>query len=67
MRIHVTNQARWRRTKVVTTILLFVIALACSGGLESQDPSAPMPDVAGFVTAISLFAYLFINIIRTGE
>jgi hypothetical protein len=59
--MRVTNWQRWQRTKGVTAVVLFLIALGCIGGLEG-DATTPIPSFSGFLLFISLSFALMMNI-----
>ncbi len=67
MSIVVKDHARWHRTKIVAGILLFVVAVACAGGLEDESGMSPMPSFGGFFIAVVLLTWRTINIIKDGE
>lgn len=62
--IHVTNWQRWTRTKLVVTVIAFLAALACAGGLEAEG-TEPIPSPEGFVFFISITGALTYNLIKT--
>lgn len=63
MRIRVIDRRKWRRTKTITCIGLWLVAVACAGGLES-DGVEPMPSFKGFVVSGTLCAFLCYNLFR---
>lgn len=67
MTIRVTDHRRWHRTKIACAGFLFLVTVACAGGLESANETTPMPSGVGFVTALFLLTWLTINIIKDGE
>ena len=67
MSYRVVDHRRWHRTKIAVAVVLFVVAVVCAGGFESQYAMEPMPSFAGFITAIGLLTWLTINIVNDGE
>lgn len=61
--MRVTDWRRWQRTKTAVAIVLWFVAVACAGGLESEGVE-PMPSAIGAVTALSCVALLLYNIIQ---
>lgn len=62
--IRVTDRRKWRRTKALTCVALWVTAVACAGGLESENGLEPMPSFGGFVVSAALCAMLAYNLFR---
>jgi hypothetical protein len=63
----VVDRRRWHRTKIGVAVILFLIDLACAGGLEDETGNAPMPSFVGFATFTALLLWLFINIVQEGK
>lgn len=65
--MRVTNQARWRRTKITAAGVLLAIAMLSAGGGDDTMTVVPMPSAVMFITAIGLLTWLTINIIKPGR
>lgn len=63
MSIRVIDRRKWRRTKTITCIVLWLVMVACAGGLESEGVE-PMPSFEGFVVSGLLCAALAYNLFR---
>lgn len=60
--MRVRDWQRWQRTKGVTSLVLFLIALACGGGFD--ESAKPIPSFSGFLLFISLSFALMLNITK---
>lgn len=61
--MRVVDWRKWQRTKMCVVWILWLIALACAGGLEAEGTEA-IPSVGGFIVAMSCAAMLLYNIIQ---
>jgi hypothetical protein len=64
--MRVIDQYKWNRTKNIAALVLLLTGIACAGGLETTDPSAPIPSTEGFVISMTLLALLTYNIMKKG-
>lgn len=62
----VTNEYRWRRTKIWVCVATFLAALACAGGLEAADPNQPIPSMRGAYVLLAIASWLMINLTKQG-
>jgi len=65
--MRVIDQYKWNRTKNIAALVLLLTGIACAGGLETTDASAPIPSVEGFVISMTLLALLTYNIMKKGN
>jgi hypothetical protein len=65
--MRVIDQHKWNRTKNIAALVLLLTGIACAGGLETTDPSAPIPSTEGFVISMTLLALLTYNIMKKGN
>lgn len=61
--IRVVDRRKWRRTKTIICAALWLIGVACGGGLES-DGVEPIPSLGGFAISMTLCAMLAYNLFR---
>lgn len=59
--LRVTNQRRWRRTKMVFTAIVTFALLWSMGGLEGYEPM-PYPEAA--VVLMGVFGYMVHNLTK---
>lgn len=63
----VVDHRRWHRAKIGVAVILFLVDLACAGGLEDETGNAPMPSFVGFATFTALLGWLFIHLAKESD